>query len=860
MTGFISKAACKGRRPQQFVGYTGFQRQDLINRLLKERGVVRFIVAPSGYGKTSLAIEYAETVFSWIHTFFVNCQSPCFIRDLDDDSIAEACIALDDKLRLVVFDALPPLDTGRAERFSKEMDALLSAGCEVLVTCTPSANRYGQLQGDQVRLGAQDLLLSDYELDDARAGGDRARTTSESLSAAYRVPALAWGSGSTATVGFLKSSFQEPMPSDVLFVMVSMYVLQQGVYNELERIGSIDLANVGAVLGDYPHLCFDEEQGTFDAPRISMDDLSRALKGLIGSLVDRSPFSSREELVVAWADLLLQSGVGAERACDVVRCICPRPLRSRWAADHALDLVHAGCFYPSIRLLGASSTKSAESMLWQKATVNVLGAVSCMVLGDAAGSAMRARRVAFDENAPSDLQAYGLIVLARVGDAQAKQRAEEMLVQRVVGAAHMQAGQTLEEALVLAWGAARNGVDALGALWGKLQMAGASDDVLCIAASWLFGLVEAQLGDESPDEHAITSEDVARAERFVRARIERSETGASDYFTISAALSLESAHVKGMGLSAGPLPTAVLLDLRRFEVAIRDQRRRLAHDVAAEKARRSNWVAPKEVHSSLEPAELVPRMQRNVPILELKMFGRFDAAIGGVALDPALFHRQNVRSLLVLLAINQGRELSRELVESTMWPRTSPDIARKNFYSVWSQLKQSLTLPDGTCPYLVRHQYGCSLEQRYVQSDVTRLSQICRELLFGNPDPQEWASMYAELDRDFSNELLPSEKNNPLVAAARNDFRLKLVDALVAASQSIVETGNPQWGIWFSRMALKHDKTREDAYVALMKAQIASDQRTAAMMTYLTCQRVLAEELGVDPSPETRALYESLLD
>ena len=256
----------------------------------------------------------------------------------------------------------------------------------------------------------------------------------------------------------------------------------------------------------------------------------------------------------------------------------------------------------------------------------------------------------------------------------------------------------------------------------------------------------------------------------------------------------------------------------------------------------------------------MPKLQRSVPVLELKMFGRFDVSIGGVAVDPALFHRQNVRSLLVLLAINQGRELSRELVESTMWPRASTEVARKNFYSVWSQLKQSLTLPDGTCPYLVRHQYGCSLEQRYVQSDVTRLGQICRELLFGRPDSQEWASIYAELDRDFSSELLPSEKGNPLVAAARNDFRMRLVDALVAASQNIVESGNPQWGIWFSRMALGHDKTREDAYVALMRAQIASDQRTAAMMTYLNCQHVLAEELGVDPSPETKALYESLLD
>ena len=83
MSGFVSQSACRGRRPSQFAGYSGYQRQELITRLLKERTVARFVVAPCGYGKTWLAIDYAETVFAWTHTFFVNCQRilpPAIVR------------------------------------------------------------------------------------------------------------------------------------------------------------------------------------------------------------------------------------------------------------------------------------------------------------------------------------------------------------------------------------------------------------------------------------------------------------------------------------------------------------------------------------------------------------------------------------------------------------------------------------------------------------------------------------------------------------------------------------------------------------------------------------------------------------
>jgi len=52
---------------------------------------------------------------------------------------------------------------------------------------------------------------------------------------------------------------------------------------------------------------------------------------------------------------------------------------------------------------------------------------------------------------------------------------------------------------------------------------------------------------------------------------------------------------------------------------------------------------------------------------------------------------------------------------------------------------------------------------------------------------------------------------------------------------------------------------REEAHRRLMRVLAASGQRSAALAQYETCRRLLAEELGVEPSAEIRETYELLL-
>src|SRR5262249_41301804 len=51
---------------------------------------------------------------------------------------------------------------------------------------------------------------------------------------------------------------------------------------------------------------------------------------------------------------------------------------------------------------------------------------------------------------------------------------------------------------------------------------------------------------------------------------------------------------------------------------------------------------------------------------------------------------------------------------------------------------------------------------------------------------------------------------------------------------------------------------RESAYAQLMRGLWASGQRGAALEQYEACRRILADELGLSPSPELTALYQQI--
>jgi SARP family transcriptional regulator, regulator of embCAB operon len=212
------------------------------------------------------------------------------------------------------------------------------------------------------------------------------------------------------------------------------------------------------------------------------------------------------------------------------------------------------------------------------------------------------------------------------------------------------------------------------------------------------------------------------------------------------------------------------------------------------------------------------------------------------------------RDLLRLLALGNGRPLRAERLIELLWPEVPSHLARNRLRTAVSQIR--VTLRDQSAE---RHADGYLLRGAVV-------------------DALQFASMAARAG-------LAAEMGNhaavlPLVRAAerlyRDDFHADDDDSAWAdaertrlqhlrrtmvrdAAEAALHARKRRAALSFAALAVELDPMNESAHRLLMRAHAALGEIAAALRHFEDYRSRLAEELGVDPSPETRALHVELL-
>ncbi|MBD2356681.1 NACHT domain-containing protein [Tolypothrix sp. FACHB-123] len=242
--------------------------------------------------------------------------------------------------------------------------------------------------------------------------------------------------------------------------------------------------------------------------------------------------------------------------------------------------------------------------------------------------------------------------------------------------------------------------------------------------------------------------------------------------------------------------------------------------------------------------------------LHIKLLGGFSLAYGGKPVAGVRIER--LQALLAYLVLHHHTPQSRQRLAFQLWPDSTDTQARTNLRRELHQLRQVLPDADSfifanakTLQWQSDAPFILDVEQ-FTQGLATAEAAKAgndREKLIG--DLTQAVSIYA-------GELLPDFEDEWIVLL-REQLRQKYICALEALIQLLENQGNYPLAIEYAQRLLEIEPLHEIAYLSLMRLHSLLGDRTSALRVYHRCMTILREELGIDPSLNTRQLYEQLL-
>jgi predicted ATPase/DNA-binding SARP family transcriptional activator len=231
--------------------------------------------------------------------------------------------------------------------------------------------------------------------------------------------------------------------------------------------------------------------------------------------------------------------------------------------------------------------------------------------------------------------------------------------------------------------------------------------------------------------------------------------------------------------------------------------------------------------------------------LHLNLFGQLRIKRG---ITPIRLPTRKLDSLLAYLVLHPGAH-GREKLASLFWGDVPDEQARASLRNALAILRKrlgrDLLIADRELVQL-NPTYPLWVDALEFEAQANR----CHTATSFDPDAISIDTYNGDLLEDYYDDW---------ILADRERFHNLYLETLLLLTHQLRANSDYERAIQFAKQVLACDAANERGHQHLMFCYVALGNRSAAIRQFEACVRALREELAVEPSPETKVLYEWIL-
>ena len=237
--------------------------------------------------------------------------------------------------------------------------------------------------------------------------------------------------------------------------------------------------------------------------------------------------------------------------------------------------------------------------------------------------------------------------------------------------------------------------------------------------------------------------------------------------------------------------------------------------------------------------------------------GRFELWVDGKPLQSHRKTQKRPLELLKVLVSFGNQSVDKNQLSDLLWPEADGDRAQQTFDTTLHRLRQLLGYDKA-----VNLQEGkMNLDPRYCWVDSFAFEHILEQADSSSAKAKKDTAMqlFEKAVSLYEGPFLGGEAVQPWAISYSERLRSKFLRSIERLGDSLEKVGELDQAAKCFQKAIDVDDLAEVFYQRLMLCLKKLDRRADALAVYQRCRNTLDATLGIEPTPETRAIYHSLL-